>query len=385
MDIKRNGKQYGKIEVSSINNHGVECKIYFCSLESRSIEKQTIDTHNSIILDVLGRLIQRYGGFPITSALTKEVYYLFDNGLGVTASIGSDETGILYLTFNDSVYKTSDAIRNVLVHELYHIINEVHYKQQEIYVLIEQWNKRLRKSVEANKKELQVDVEDLVNYIQSNSDVYLEGEAYSKINGFYKRAAQHFWNYVMDTSLGIIAIELDDKQYIDHMAESDKVRITEFESQTETLNRFKEIVNLKNPLKKKFYLSLLEILQFMTCFTQMPIFSIAWGVLSQSKKWKSTHPYYQLKDDATPSELIEAFKLSVKSKCSKETSTYFLDFYESYLDIVKAGAIHNNPLNPDIEKQIFDTECLKLASKSFKLLNKNFNRLLVELRLHQEN
>lgn len=115
----------------------------------------------------------------------------------------------------------------------------------------------------------------------------------------------------------------------------------------------------------------------------MPIFSIAWGVLSQSRKWTSNHPYLKLRKDMAPSELIGAFKASVKSKCSREVSAYFLDFYEAYLDIVNAGAVHNNPLNPNIEKQIFDTECLKRASKAFKLLNRYFGRLLVEMRKHQ--
>lgn len=383
MSIERNGKKYNEIAAASINNSGVECKIYFCILDGNSVEKQALEMHRTIILDLLVKLIVRFGGFPIISELAKDIYYLFDNSLAVTASIGRDKAGIIYLTINNSEFATPDAIRNVLVHELYHLINEYHYKQNEIYVLIEQWNQKLKKHSEANERELLGNTDILVNFIQANSDIYLEGQAYSKVKRFYKTAAQVFWNYVMDTSLGIVAIELDDKQYIDHMAESDRRRINDFDSQTDILNRCRKIIDYKKPIEKQFYLSMLEILQFMTCYINMPVFSIAWGVLSQSRKWESKHPYFKLRNDMAPSELIDVFKASVKSKCSREVSAYFLDFYEAYLDIVNAGAVHNNPLNPNIEKQIFDTECLKRASKAFKLLNRYFSRLLVEMRKHQ--
>ena len=66
--------------------------------------------------------------------------------------------------------------------------------------------------------------------------------------------------------------------------------------------------------------------------------------------------------------------------CDPEVAKGFLRFYDHYLDIIKAQAIHNNPNNPNIRQQIHNTGCIERSKIAFRTLNVEFYKLFKDLK-----
>ena len=78
--------------------------------------------------------------------------------------------------------------------------------------------------------------------------------------------------------------------------------------------------------------------------------------------------------------LINDFKKIVITYCKSDVAEGFLRFYDRYLHIIEAQAIHNDPLNPNITQQIHNTEALSRGKEAYKALNREFNKLFLELK-----
>ena len=335
---------------------------------------------NSILLDCLYYLVRKYNGYPSTSICTKEFMIVFTPVPKNTAFIECNEnyTRIMIgIDANAAVFE-DNVLRSILLHELLHPISQVNYGERKISNLIRRWNKHLQSSIQQNGKILEVSINEFLKNLKSEDLISAAQEFDRLIHRFYARAFVNFDVNVADTALGIIAIELGDDDYNLAMLRGDEAALKPLETH---LKNLKSIFNglMKPSPNQKYFNSAYKLLQYMYCYDSMPYRAIAWGVLSENKRWVAGHPYSRLSRDNSSIKVVAIFKKIVKGYCEHDVAQYFLEFYDAYLHIVNLGAIHNDPLNPNIRKQIFDTECIKQASNAYKILNKNFYILIQEV------
>lgn len=340
----------------------------------------------NMFLELLDRLIVEYKGFPspfITTNSFRFIFYYDPNNLN-TAFVHSKENFSQVTVYLDvrAVFAREDSIFHILFHELLHPISQLHEKEASQKDLIDHWNKHLDEHIIKNQKHLESVMHTLIENLPKHYNIeFFEKQIEQQIKYFYSRGARIFWNNVADTALGIIAIELGANDYIQNCNEEDWRLVSELITDLNNWNgHFEDHILPSAGTQKEHLISIQKLLQFVSCYQYMPYHGIAWGVLSHSHIWVSHHPYARLKDDNTSLEIINQFEKTVKELCYPDVSEYFLEFYYAYLDIIKTGAIHNNPLDPNIKKEIHDTKCLKRASRAYKLLNRGFHKLLKEVK-----
>jgi hypothetical protein len=274
-------------------------------------------------------------------------------------------------------------IAHLLTHELLHPISQYHEKANEQFKLIQRWNRHLDRAIEKNRKLLESGLKEIRIRLPQVGVENFDNKIKEKIQRFYRRGVRIFWNHVDDTALGIIAIELGLNQYIEVCNVGDRTLLNRLDSELGYIDEYlrEHMLPYENfsVNYKGFVNAILKLLQFITCYEFMPYHGIAWGVLSHSQEWASHHPYARLKDNNTSYQIIVEFEAIVRKECDPEVAEHFLEFYHAYLDIVRAGAIRNNPLDPNIKKEIYDTGCLKNASRAYRLLQKGFGKFIREL------
>jgi len=215
-----------------------------------------------------------------------------------------------------------------------------------------------------------------------------EAWAYVKerVDSFYKYAQELFWSLIADSALNVIAIELGDVAHIEIDIERDKNRVGDLIARLEYISAIEDKIMKKggDETKRNHQLGALKLLQFMECFKKMPFEAVAYAILGDNWMPKKKRHFIRnlLKSFRRnkAQENIDNFKSIVNQYCHPEVAEGFLRFYEDYLDIVSAQAIHNNPMDPSITQQIHNTECLKRGRKAYATLNKEFYSLFSQLK-----
>lgn len=182
-----------------------------------------------------------------------------------------------------------------------------------------------------------------------------------------------------DSALCVIAIELNDMDFLRYAVLRDGYHIDPLASKLRYLRD--DLARIKgsdqfDDRQKRFFQDTAGVLQFIFCFQHMPYEGIAYFILGEDWRPKQKHRLMgNLKKYFTRNKSgqnVKRFRAIVEANCGEKVAGAFLRFYEAFLHIVKAQAIHNDPLDPDIKKQIFDTECLRRAKEAYKLLNREF-------------
>lgn len=355
--------------------------------------EQNLKKFQRLLLIVLGKLIQHYKGFPSPIHLTEKLWFCFDKGYyPASCKNWSGDFKIIRICFNVDYLKESKSwITKTIKHELLHRISELHEGQDNTIRIISKWQDKLKEVIHENIIIVDKGVNELLDYYSKNlSKPKLTPERIEEIiKFFYKFSTKRFWNTISDSALCVIAIELDDMKFIAACIKRDKLGFYALETILKNidLTMVHIIKNEPDERRRNFLLAALKLLQFMTCFSCMPFEAIAYGILGDGwrprmKKhfarnlWKSWHKNKAAKN-------IDNFKKIVRETCSSEVASRFLRFYDSYLDIIKAQAIHNDPLNPNITQQIHNTECLRRGKKAYVILNNEFGKLFKELKKYE--
>lgn len=355
--------------------------------------EQNFKKFKRILSAILDKLIQHFEGFPSKKNLAEKLEFCFDE-FKVIASwkpIDKDYKAI-GLWYNVDGLKTSlpNIVSNVK-HELFHVISEVHHGESNTRKRIIPLQAKLEKSIDKNRQTVDNGIQQLLVYCNQNrlEHKFNLEKILSSVGIFYVAYTDMFWNFINDSALGVIAIEIDDIGHIKFDVEKERRNIFKLTSKLKKINDLM-VHTIKNEFderKRNFLLHTLELLQFMTCFQYMPYESVAYGILGDDWRpkmkrhfarnmWKSWHKNKSNKN-------IEDFKKIVMTYCKSDVAEGFLRFYDSYLHIIKAQAIHNDPLNPNITQQIHNTECLTRGKEAYKSLNMEFYKLFKELKKYE--
>lgn len=202
----------------------------------------------------------------------------------------------------------------------------------------------------------------------------------------------------MDTAIGILAIELEYDEHLERDVERDIKRVNQLEGKLQQIESLRRTIDNSLVSNKKLLFDVLKFLEFVACYNYMPFEAIAYGVLgdewSRKNHFKKVNklnpvhifrvlrgsPYRKLKKGNKESKEIVRFENLIQKNCTPEVSKRFMDFYNQYLEMVKMQAIHNDPLNPNIEQQIHNTEAIELSEKAYKKLHKHASYLANKLR-----
>ena len=214
----------------------------------------------------------------------------------------------------------------------------------------------------------------------------ISGQLQQSVWYFYRYYSEKFWNLVDDSALCIIAMELEDTSFIFAWIENDKSMVHSLGERLENLESLRRhiIKNESNDERKKFLLEALKIMQFIDCFNGMPFFAIAYGILGEGWKEKlkgnilrKMHIKWHRNESSSN---IYTFKALVKRYCDHEVERRFMRFYDLYIGIIKAQAIRNDPLDPNIQKQIHDTGAIERSKEAYSALNQEFSELFKKIR-----
>lgn len=364
--------------------------------------KRYYNKYKEFLLDIFGYLIQKYKGFPSHAHLTKKVWFIFDISNSYQATVEwSSDFELVQIKFSVNSFNIPKSHRiNTVMHELLHIISEVHQGEDRIRKLIERYQRKLEGVIEQNEKIFREGFYELIDnlsaYVPSSfnrpgREEYFTDLLRNSVDKFYTSTKDIFWNFIADAALCVIAIELDDLQFISYAVNRDTIRVEELR------NSLIAIKNLQNETARKekdnkrkiYFLQILKLVQFMLCVIKMPSEGIAYGILGEDwrplnekrsflmtfKFWQKGKVWHRNKS----AKNIEDFKAVIIRYCDPDIAEGFLRFFDSFLAVVSAQTIHNDPLNPNITKQIFDTECLKRGKNAYKILNQEFNKLFRRL------
>jgi hypothetical protein len=319
-------------------------------------------------------------------------------------------------------------VAHVLSHELYHVAADIHDEQgkqtkslqkrrNRLEVAIKRNRIQIKRGIEAylkvfeksNSKQPRMKIRDIVasGYAsRTSSDDFVYGLTHVEtrqniefielrelqifLHKFFGEWPGSFCNRINDSALCVIALTIQDKEFINGATNIDKFLVSDSHQNFQYIKEHLEYIEYNAGSKKDFFLHLMKLLQFITCFCYMPYLSVAYGVLGEDiKPVKKIHIIrrlrrrYERKRPNQSNEVINQFKDTVNEYCEPDVASGFLRFFESYLDAVKTMSIYIDPCNPDIIKEIHDRNCRKKASQTFKILNREFNLLLSEFKKYK--
>lgn len=343
-----------------------------------------------LLRGLLMEIISHYGPFPSAKFPVQNIAFIFDvSESSASCSNVTKDFEIIKMKMSIDSLNLADAqLANFIKHELFHLIAELKEGQERVIIEVSKLQAAFSESINKDKKAIESSVQHLLDYCKRHSFHPEEfAEQFNMLVGyFYRYYAERFWNLVSDSALCIIAIELEDMDFVRSWIENDRSMVVGLGERLGNADAIMNHVIKEEPDqdKKKFFIQAIKIIQFMECFNGMPFFAIAYGVLGEG--WKERMKGRILRNlrirwhRNESSRNIYTFKALVKSYCHAEVSERFLRFYDAYLNIVKAQAIRNNPLDQNIRRQIHDTEAIQRSEEAYKILNQEFSSLFKELR-----
>lgn len=340
----------------------------------------------SIFLRVIEKFAIYYKGFPSSISLVKEFKLLISSGPFQGTCIFLPDSGILWVFLEvNSLNLKPKVIEGTISHELYHIVAEVHELENEQSKLLLRWREKLNEPIKKNKKLVEKRIEEYVRFLEEfNLEFFSSEDIEESFLGFFGDWSATFWNKVIDSALCVIAIELEDKEYIQDSINRDEDSIKQLEYYLIELQGYKSHIEENATSRRDLFMSLIKLIEFIMCFVFMPYDGIAYGILGDNfrprKKHKIITNFKKWIWRNESNKIIYKFKNSIKKYCEPDIVTGFLRFFDAYLEIIKAQAIHNDPLNPNVTKQIHDIIARKKASDAYKILNYEFNKLLMGIR-----
>lgn len=397
-----------------IKNGDVDCKINFY-ITSNALEywsrkilgqsgiitngliqefyKRNCERIKSMLISIFKKFVQRYNGFPSQYNLTEHLWVTFDTFFGIASCKNlSGDFKLIGIRFDVSHLDLPDSeIIGVIKHELLHFVAEEIHGQKNTISHIREIQHESALSIEENKQLMENLVRKTVAYCHRNSfdAEKIAQQIETSMDYFYKYASEKFHNLVSDSALCIIAMEINDMDFVNIWIRQDASIIDEFEKRLKEIDRIMShiIDNETDEKRKNLLLDTLRLLQFIECFNGMPFFAIAYGILGENWTHKVKRGFFRIRRKDwhrnLSSKNIYDFKRVVVRHCDPMIAKAFLRFYDDYLDIIKAQAIHNNPKNPNIKQQIHNTGCIERSKKAFRTLNAEFSLLLNGLKKHE--
>lgn len=354
--------------------------------------KQNFERYKTWLLKALNGFIEHYRGFPLQTILTRKLWFCFDEGGHTAISHRSQdflEVGISF-NINEILQMTPSQIVGTIKHELLHIVSKAHQGEMSTIRGINILHNEFRKHNDGTKVKIDAGVNELLAYCKENSDLsqHFSEHIKNKIDSTYEYFTRIFWNLISDSALCVIAIEMDDMDYIKTSVERDGISISNLPYELNQITVVIKHATQKKELdeqRKTFLLTTLKLLQFIICLDSMPYHAIAYGILGDDwrpKKRISIGNLWKIRHKNGANKNIENFKGIVLKHCDPDVAAGFLKFYDDFLDMIKSQAIHNDPLNPNIIQQIHNTECLRRGKKAYKTLIAEFNKLSKELKVN---
>jgi len=333
-----------------------------------------------LFLEILTRITVKYKPFPSSNYPVENINFVISPG-EYAAHYNVEEnykTIWVQLSVDMLPFKLSD-IEYFITHELYHIVAQLHDLQDKQSERLLAFRKKLEKPISENKAIVQKRIEEYNEALDSKTEFLSQG-VLRKIDYFFGDFAGTLWHWVVDGALCVIAIEIGDEKYIIGADIWDEKNISRCKYNLMILRDHVNKAKKEKNISKELSLNLLKVLQFIICFAYTPYFGVAYGVLSHSHKWAKDHPYSKLDKNSKSTKNIEKFRRVVKIYCDKDIAKRFLHFFDAFLSIWEASAIHNDPLDPNIKTQVHDMECQKKASYAYKVLNQEFQSVMEGLK-----
>lgn len=354
--------------------------------------KENLTKFQDLLKIALSRIIKHYRGFPSPIHLTERIAFCFSLSSQYAAATQkmTEEFELIIVWFNvANIWSTDSERLSMIEHELLHIISQSHENEKGMRILIRGCQDKLKGKIYKNKETVDKGVKELENYckkIMFGGNEAILKRVESSIEYFYLYSTEQFWNLIADSALCVIAMELEDHDYVWPCIQRDERRVYDCE------NKFLDIESImkyaiKNEIglqKRNFLLAALRLIQFINCFEAMPIESVAYAVLGEKWHENARTKFFSIFGKQwhrnAASAVIHNFKKLVISHCDHAVAEGFLRFYESYVHIIRAQSIHNNPLNPNISQQIHNTEALSRGEEAYNILNREFHKLFQELK-----
>lgn len=351
---------------------------------NRSMLEATAMMFKSNISKIIEVMVRKYGGFPSQSINSENIMICFDilDGKAVHANVSKDLKKIVIWIDIDMMAKGRyNEIFMPLRHEIYHVIAQAQHSQHKMGVLIQAWKKRLDPYVEKNKRTMSKGIIHFLEYSRIGENISRD-EARTLVLSFQKFfdvSYEQFHNMVADSALCIIAMEIEDIDYINERMSFDRQDIVQLKNNLAQLEAYykhaRKLRDYDHPefsLVRAMYIrSVLNAMSFVYFFNHLPINAIAIHALSRSE-WGRDHPYVRYgKYYAYANKVVEEYKEVIK-KHFNIPNEGFLKFFEAYASIAQAQAIHINPNDPNVKQEMYNKGAMVKANEAFKILNGQF-------------
>jgi hypothetical protein len=350
-------------------NHPIEVLNYFYNSEEFLFFSKTLD-------DCIQKIARKHKGFPSATHLTKEIRIEFGNTGLALVRYKENDFHTIEINCNVKYLYPLGMVTGMLTHELYHIIAKFHHGEEVQAENLRKWERKLFNAVLSNKKQIEAWLATAEKELGSGFNV----RPHISFEVFYRDVTRIYWNKLVDAGLNIIAMELEDEKYIQYeLARSSHLNELN-KGPFEALQLIAQKIKSNSALgerKKKFYISYLCLLEFISCYTEMPYNIVPYASIDDywHPKKKFFFVFKERNYHNTAKEQIKIFEAQILKYFEPEAATAFLKFWNFYKKIVKHMNIWTDPLNPDITGKIHNVESLHSAREGIKLLNRLFNQL----------
>lgn len=350
----------------------------------RALQRYIKEHHplvKSQVAGVINKFIANFKVFP--DEMTPMTH------LGVVFFTGTSIRGVMFGTNNpkkSQVWLNISNIQNpaevghILTHEFYHLVSQAREKQNQIHTYLERWHDKLQSSIQSNRDEINQGVSNIFNLIKSeewDNSRYFSQENLTIILDKCFTFLSGFENRIVDAGLSVTATEVGDIEYLNNMMKIyDETQLRQLTDIFNAINNQKYRFSRQN-LSKKF-LSTIKILEFLIAFALMPYQCISLGVIPTGQVPKA------MQDDARYKELsiraktiISGYKKLIK-RCEPDVSQMSSEFFNQYLDALKAMSKHYNPKKPELTREVHNPFLMEKAKIAYKTLNRNFKKLMDE-------
>tara|TARA_Y100000310_G_scaffold327583_1_gene394172 strand:+ start:218 stop:1456 length:1239 start_codon:yes stop_codon:yes gene_type:complete len=378
--------EYHAIEVyindNRINNKFPKTESFKINAGSRTMvldyfyESKEFLNFYKLFKKALRKVMTKYKGFPSALLGTERIVLAFHDLKyhGASESHKPDFSQVTIKFGIVSIIESNSLIYNLLKHELYHTISSYHENESVQSNQLRRWERKLSGPVEKNKEEVKRWIDSVSRDIKSLRYINLN----ALFDNFYRYTLKFFWNHVADTALGIIALELEDEDYIDEF-------IARYENKALALDRFRKISSsmkkiireAKTRKKRKYKKKLFELVQFMLAYNYIPFEMLPFALIDDY--WHPKKPFFKIfkkqKYHRRAKKLIRTYEAKIVLFFLPESREAYMKFWNQYKEMTKHMNIWVDPLDPNITREIHNAECLESAKECYKTLNREFYKL----------
>ena len=300
------------------------------------------------LLDVLKKFIKTYKGYPSSKIKTTKAYCIFcysDGAIEQSIRLG-DDLSYFYLYIDIwGIKGTIFSLKYILKHELYHGIARAKENEKKLIEVMEKYSDKEEHIIRRHFNTITKGIDELEKYVQQGGKTWNDIKESIKVlrteecrlDYLYKNEfgnTKLLLNMLADSILTILAMEVEDTEYIEEAVDADKDTLKRLENQTKHLKTARKIIENELPKRSgkiklilETHKSTIGLIELILSFISLPIKGSALLMINNKFRDGTHNKYYQGSIHARAKRNKEKYLELAKSCLESDFIDWMLNSY----------------------------------------------------------